>query len=230
MRYKILLFDVDDTLLDFGANEIDSLNKLFSQNGYPFTDEVFHVYNTVNKQLWAEYETGTIGLDDVLNTRFLKTMAKLGIVVDGTLWESQYRELLGEGCQLKEGALEVCQLLSATHRLFVITNGITKTQTKRLKQSGLYDFFEDIFISQSIGFQKPSKEFFDYVMEHIKDFNKKETLIIGDSFNTDIKGGILSGIDTCWINTNLQKSPAELQSTYTIAGLSELSDILTTEK
>ncbi|RXZ77778.1 hypothetical protein EBB07_27270 [Paenibacillaceae bacterium] len=60
---------------------------------------------------------------------------------------------------------------------------------KRLKQSGLYDFFEDIFDSQSIEFQKPSKQFFDYVMSHITDFNKKEALIIGDSLNTDIKGG-----------------------------------------
>jgi 2-haloacid dehalogenase len=71
---------------------------------------------------------------------------------------------------------------------------------KRLKQSGLYEFFEDIFDSQSIGFQKPSKEFFDYVMSHIKDFNIKEALVIGDSLNTDIKGGLLSGNDTYWMN------------------------------
>jgi 2-haloacid dehalogenase len=38
MSYKILLFDLDDTLLDFGANETDSLNKLFQQHGYVLTD------------------------------------------------------------------------------------------------------------------------------------------------------------------------------------------------
>lgn len=65
-----------------------------------------------------------------------------------------------------------------------------------MKQSGLYEFFEDIYDSQIIGFQMPSKEFFDYVMSHIKDFNIKETLIIGDLLNTDIKGGLLSGIYT----------------------------------
>jgi 2-haloacid dehalogenase len=88
-------------------------------------------------------------------------------------------------------------------------------------------FFEDIFDSQSIGFQKPSKEFFDYVMSHIKDFNIKEALIIGDSLNTDIKGGLLSGIDTCWINRKSQKCSAEIQSTYTITSLVELYDICT---
>jgi len=227
MSYKILLFDLDDTLLDFGANETDSLNKLFQQHGYTFSDELFKVYNSVNKQLWTDYENGNIVLDDVLNSRFSETMIRIGKVVDGIEWENRYRELLGNGCQLMEGALEVCQRLSATHRLFVITNGITQTQLKRLKKSGLYEFFEDIFDSQSIGFQKPSIEFFDYVRSHIKDFNIKEALIIGDSLNSDIKGGLLSGIDTCWINTKSQKCSAEIQSTYTITSLMELYDICT---
>jgi 2-haloacid dehalogenase len=225
MSYKILLFDLDDTLLDFGANETDSLNKLFQQLGYTFSDELFQVYDSVNKQLWAEYENGNIVLDDVLNSRFSETMLRLGKAVDGIEWENMYRELLGNGCQHMEGALEVCQRLSVSHRLFVITNGITLTQIKRLKQSGLYEFFEDIFDSQSIGFQKPSTKFFDYVMSHIKNFNIKEALIIGDSLNTDIKGGILSGIDTCWVNGKSQKGSAEIQSTYTITNLAELYEI-----
>jgi 2-haloacid dehalogenase len=125
-----------------------------------------------------------------------------------------------------EGAFELCQSFSVSHRLFIITNGITKTQIKRLKQSGLYNFFEDIFVSQSIGLQKPSKEFFDYVMSHIKDFNKKEAFIIGDSLNTDIKGGLQTGIDTCWINTKSQICSADIQSTYKITSLPELYSIL----
>jgi len=230
MSYSILLFDLDDTLLDFGANETDSLTKLFQQQGYTLTEELFQLYNSVNKQLWTEYENGTIGLDVVLNSRFSETMLRLGQAVDGLAWERLYRELLGNGSQLLEGALELCQSLSASHRLFVVTNGITQTQIKRMKLSGLFEFFEDIFDSQSIGFQKPAKEFFDYVMSHIKDFNKKEALIIGDSLNTDIKGGLLSGIDTCWLNRNSQKSAPEIQSTYTITNLVELYDICTSKR
>ncbi|TVY11333.1 YjjG family noncanonical pyrimidine nucleotidase [Paenibacillus cremeus] len=227
MSYKILLFDLDDTLLDFGANERESLAQLFQQHGYAFTDELFQLYNSVNKQLWTEYENGNMALDAVLNSRFSETMLKLGEVVDGMVWECEYRELLGEGNQLLiEGALEVCQRLSATHRLFVVTNGVSRTQIKRLKQSGLYDFFEDIFDSQSIGHQKPSTKFFDHVMSHISNFNKKEALVIGDSLNTDIKGGLRSGIDTCWINRTMKKSPADIQSTYTISSLAELFTIL----
>lgn len=225
MSYKILLFDLDDTLLDFGANETDSLYKLFQNQGYTFNDEMFSIYNSVNKQLWADYENGKIVLDDVLNSRFSETLLRMGDIVDGMQWESAYRELLGNGGQLMEGALEVCQSLSKTHRLFVITNGITQTQLKRLKKSGLYEFFEDIFDSQSIGYQKPSKEFFNYVMSHVKDFGIKEALIIGDSLQTDIKGGQLSGIDTCWITKQLEQNDGDIQSTYTIRNLVEIYDI-----
>lgn len=223
--YKILLFDLDDTLLDFAANEADSLSKLFEWHGYDFSAELFHVYNTVNKQLWTDYENGRIELDAVLHTRFAATMAKLGIVVDGIEWETQYRELLGNGIQQMDGALAVCQRLSGSHRLFVVTNGITRTQRKRLKQSGLAEFFEAVFDSQTIGFQKPAKEFFDYVMRRIPGFNVREALIIGDSLNTDIKGGLLAGIDTCWLNHKGQPGSAAIPSTYTISHLSELYDI-----
>ena len=127
MKYKILLFDLDDTLLDFAANEADSLSKLFKQHGYTLTDEVFQLYASINKQLWADYENGVIELREVLNSRFSKTMTKLGVSVDGTEWEDQYREHLGNGCQLVKGALEVCQSLSKSHRLYVVTNGVCVT-------------------------------------------------------------------------------------------------------
>ncbi|GGG69263.1 YjjG family noncanonical pyrimidine nucleotidase [Paenibacillus radicis (ex Gao et al. 2016)] len=226
MSYKLLLFDLDDTLLDFGAIETDSLNKLFEQHGYTCSDELLDIYHSVNKQLWKEYENGKVGLDVVLNSRFSETMLRWGEVVDGVKWEKLYRELLGNSSQLlMEGALEVCQRLSASHRLFIITNGITQTQIKRLKQSGLYEFFEDIFDSQSIGYQKPSSTFFDYVGSHIQDFDRKEALIIGDSLYTDIKGGLHSGIDTCWVNRTSHKGSSEIPSTFTITSLTELYDI-----
>ncbi|NBD24748.1 YjjG family noncanonical pyrimidine nucleotidase [Paenibacillus glycinis] len=223
MGYKLLLFDLDDTLLDFGANETESLNRLFGQYGHAVSDELLQAYHAVNKQLWGAYENGTIALDAVLNSRFSETMLRLGNVVDGIEWENQYRELLGGGDQLPmEGALEVCRRLSETHRLFVVTNGITRTQIKRLKQSGLHDYFEAIFDSQSIGHQKPSRLFFDYVAANIRDFAIEDALVIGDSLNTDIKGGLQFGLHTCWINRKGQSSPPDIRSTYTIASLTEL--------
>lgn len=225
MSYKILLFDLDDTLLDFAANEAESLRRLFQRRGILFSDELHRTYHLVNKQLWTDYENGKRTLNEVLNARFPQTLAKLGHDLDGIDWENEYRELLGQGCQLVDGAGEVCRNLAISHRLFVITNGVTQTQLKRLRQSGLFDCFEGVFTSQSIGYQKPSVEFFAHVMNHIAGFHAEEALVIGDSLNTDIKGGLFAGLDTCWLNRKALEAPAEIQSTYTIASLTELYKI-----
>ncbi len=222
MNYKILLFDLDDTLLDFSANELDSLTKLFELHGISFTDEIFHTYSVVNRKLWDAYESSEISLETVLHTRFSETLNKLGQEADGIAWEMDYRKYLSEGYQMMEGALQVCEELSKTHRLFVVTNGVTTTQINRLKLSGLYDYFEDIFTSQNIGFQKPAKEFFDYVTTHIKNFDREAALIIGDSLSTDIKGGNLAGIHTCWMNPKSKTCPEHINCNYTITKLSEL--------
>lgn len=225
MGYQVLLLDLDDTLLDFGANERESLGRLFQQHGYAF-DALFPVYQRVNQRLWSEHEDGKIALRDVLDTRFARTLAELGQTVDGVEWEAQYREYLSGGLQLMPGAVDVCRRLAATHRLFIVTNGVAETQMNRLRMTGLLGLFEDVFISQAIGYQKPSRQFFDHVMGHIPGFDRRGALVIGDSLNTDIKGGILAGIDTCWLNSQGAQCPRELRGTYEITVLKDLYSIL----
>lgn len=225
-NYELLLFDLDDTLLDFSSNEKNALKTLYEENHIPFTAEVFDLYHSINKSLWTSYEKGEIPLDEVLNTRFSKALLPLGITADGRLWEKKYRELLSNLHQPIEGAPELIKRLSGSFRLFIVTNGVTETQMKRLKCSGLYPYFEAIFTSQNIGYQKPAFEFFDYVISHIKDFHSESALLIGDSLNSDIKGGNTAGIDTCWINRSSALNTGEIQSTYTITDLKELYGIL----
>ena len=149
-------------------------------------------------------------------------MAHFGVQVDGAVWEAEYRHLLSLGHQKMEGALEICQLLGKTHRLFIVTNGVTGTQERRLREAGLFDFFEDIFYSELIGHQKPAREFFEYVAAHISGFDAKQALLIGNSPATDILGGLNFGIDTCLYSPSGLPAPAEIPATYTIRSLYEL--------
>lgn len=227
MKYEILLFDLDNTLLDFNANEREALTTVFTNHGIVMTPDVYEIYDEVNSTLWHRHENGEIFLDEVVNTRFPKTLAALGIAIDGTQWESEYREYLGHGFQTMPNALEICNKLREQYRLFAATNGLEKTQIRRLHNSGLYPVFEDIFISQSIGHQKPTSEFFDYVKSHIPNYRDDKALMIGDTLNTDIRGGLQAGIDTCWISFGTQCPANAPQSTYTINTLDELLPLLT---
>lgn len=226
MKYKTLLFDVDDTLLDFKQNEQVSMQKLFDYVGHPLTEEIFERYKRINHQLWASFECGEITKDEVIGTRFQKLFSELSIDVTGKQVEAYYQEQLSNGVYLFEGAYELCQQLSTEFDLYIVTNGIANTQYKRLKSAGLDKLFQSIFVSEEVGYQKPDIQFFQRVFEDIKSFEKDRTLIIGDSLTSDILGGNNAGIDTCWYNPRKLEEHELIKATYEIHQLNEILDIV----
>lgn len=225
-KYQTLLFDVDDTLLDFGAAEKEALYLLFKDQKITLTDEIEERYKEINQGLWSAFEKGEINCDELVNTRFALLFKEYGKEVDGALLERNYRTHLEEGHQLIEGALELITSLQDRYNLYIVTNGVSTTQDKRLRASGLHTLFKDIFVSEDTGFQKPMKEYFDYVFARIPNILAEDTLIIGDSLSSDIKGGHLAGIDTCWFNAHMKPNNTEIMPTYQIQKLEELYQIL----
>ncbi|PER35268.1 noncanonical pyrimidine nucleotidase, YjjG family [Bacillus cereus] len=225
-KYKTLLFDVDDTLLDFQKAEKVALRMLFEEKGIPLTSEVEAQYKKINKSLWDAFEEGEINRDEVVNTRFSILFKEYGEEVDGILFENNYRSYLEEGNQLMQGAFEFINQIQSEYDLYVVTNGISKTQDKRLRNAGLHSLFKDIFVSEDTGFQKPMKEYFDYVFERIPNFSFEEGLIIGDSLSADIKGGYVAGINTCWFNPEKKPNNSEIVPTYEVHSFEELYALL----
>ena len=225
-KYQTLLFDVDDTLLDFGAAESLALRMLFENQKFTLTPEIEAYYKKLNHGLWKSYEEGKLDRDTVVNTRFSILFKEYGQEVDGILLERKYRSYLEEGHQLVNGAYELITELQKDYDLYIVTNGVSRTQDKRLRDSGLYPLFKDIFVSEDTGFQKPMKEFFDYAFARIPNFSVDHALIIGDSLSSDIKGGRLAGLDTCWFNPERKPHDSEMVPTYQIQKLNELHGIL----
>jgi 2-haloacid dehalogenase len=225
-EYKTLFFDVDDTLLDFGAAEKLALQLLFEEQNVPLTTEIEENYKRINQGLWKSFEEGNLTRDEVVNTRFSLLFNQYGKEVDGTLLEKNYRSFLEQGHQLVDGAFELITELHSQYDLYIVTNGVSSTQDKRLRASGLYPLFKGIFVSEDTGFQKPMKEFFDFVFARIPHFEVNHALIIGDSLSADIVGGELAGMDTCWFNPNMKPNHSDISPTYQIHKLEELKGIL----
>ena len=155
MKYRFLLFDLDNTLLDFDANEAQALPRVFAAHGVTLTPEIRAVYDAINHGLWQDYETGKVAIETVLNTRFAKTMQHFGAEADGAAWERDYRRFLGDGHEPIPGAVELCKNLAAAHtyEMYVVTNGVAATQEKRMREAGIEDYFRVVFNSESIGAQ-----------------------------------------------------------------------------
>lgn len=223
--YTAILLDMDGTLLDFEKCESNALETIFARYGYPYSPEIRSRYNTINSRLWKEYEEGTISKSIIHSTRFEELFQEIGIQGDGLAFNQEYLAELGKNWYPIDGAREVCRLLSSRFRLYLATNGVGMAQRSRAQGSGILPYLEGMFISQEIGAQKPLTAFFEYAASHISGFRKEETLIVGDSLTSDMKGGLNFGLDVCWFNPRRLENPG-LPLTYEIHSLWELPPLL----
>lgn len=225
MKYEILLFDADGTLLDFDAGEAVALKDTFTEFNLPYKNNTLDVYRANNHKQWLLFEQGKKDKPQVLLDRFYDTFSALSISVDVGTVARYFQQQLALQCQVYDDTIEVLQHFYGKAQLYLVSNGVLATQVSRMSRSGLNKYFTDSFISEYIGYAKPSKQYFDYCFGHIHNFDRSKTLIIGDSLSADIKGGIDNGIDTCWVNRHGQCS-GEIHPTYEITGLKELYKIV----
>ena len=226
MKYKTLLLDVDGTLLDFDISAAKSLERLFTERNYPFDDGIFPLYTRINNGLWERYERGEMSRDRVLVDRFTLMFEELGIDEKGETFENDFRVQLEKNPVWMEGAEPLLQYLKPKYDLYIVTNGVASTQRSRLAATGLDSYVRDVFISDVIGAQKPTKAFFDYCFAHITPCRADEIMLIGDSLTADILGANRAGIDSCWFNPGGKKNTSQAEPTIEITRLSELYDIL----
>lgn len=223
--YRYLLFDIDDTLLDFKAGELLSLGQTFEKMNIPYTPQVEATYLATNAKLWQDYESGKILRPQIFKQRFAKTFARLHLDADGEEAERHYRQLLDQQAIILPESAEVLAQLGDYQR-YIVSNGIEPVQISRLEESGLIDYFDDIFVSDTVGSPKPTMAFFNYVMQRIPKFDPKQALIIGDSLTSDIQGGINAKIDSVWFNPHFVPNRTTILPTYQISRLTDLLAIV----
>jgi 2-haloacid dehalogenase len=224
--YRTLLFDLDDTLLDFGVARLAAHRAMCEAHAFPFDDALHARFNQINEGLWKAYEEGRIPQTQVLHSRHEILFKEYGYVVDGAVLDATYKEHLSQGFHPIPGALELVAELRQGFSLYIVSNGVATIQASRLEGSGLRPHFQDVFISDAIGAQKPHKAFFEHVFARIPAFSPAHTLIIGDSLSADIAGGHGAGIHTCWYNPGGKPNPTGLTPTYEIRHYDELRAIV----
>ena len=225
--YRNILLDVDGTLLDFGASERQGIRQVLTFYGFQPKEEYLARYKEINKEAWAAFERGEVTKEKLVNQRFEVFFGQLGKTVNGEEAEGLYRTCLDSSAILIDGAVDLCRYLKEKgYGLYVVTNGTSTTQYKRLALSGLDSFMDGIFVSEDAGSQKPQKEYFDYCFKRIPDADPETMILLGDSLTSDIRGGLTAGVDTCWYNPDRAAGREDIQPVYEIENLGQFRMIV----
>ena len=215
-------------MLNFLASEAYAIRALFKKyNIGECSDEMLKLYSEINSKYWQMLERNELTKAEILVGRFREFFEKIG--VDTAIAEKfnlDYQITLGDHIEFVENAEEILHYQKGKYTLVAVTNGTKIAQEKKLRLSGLDSVFDAIFISENVGAEKPNKEYFDYVFEKLGITDKSEVLIIGDSLTSDMKGGFVAGIDTCWFNPLHKSNNSGISVIYEIDNLGKITDIL----
>ena len=226
VRYPYLLFDADDTLLDFSRNGDKAFSLLCAQYSFPCNEESRALFEAFNQPLWRDLERGTITKEFLKTERFRRFLDALHRSEDPEEVNRDFMEFLGRGSFLMPYAEEVCRELAQEHQIYILTNSVESVHTDRMQRSLIAPYVKESFVSECVGYEKPNKFYFDYVLEHIPGITRDNCLLIGDSLTSDMQGGINAGLHVCWYNPTCQDVIGTLPVDYIIHDLRELLAIV----
>ncbi len=225
-RYKHIFFDLDHTLWDFHTNSRKTLGVLFDEFsltslGVPDFETFLHTYETINEELWKKYRVGDIDKVTLRNGRFPAVFKTWNIDHPTLSIDINERYLIDGPKQpgLLPNAIETLDYLKSRYSVHLITNGFKEVQGTKLNASGLNGYFETITTSEEVGVLKPNPKVFHHALD-LASANAKESIYVGDHYDTDVLGSKNAGLDQVFFNpgkTKYQDSP-----TYEIQDLIEL--------
>jgi len=230
MKYRNLFIDLDDTLWDTYHNNKECLKELYAdyhwERHYASFEAFYNTYMPNNLKLWDLYRKHEIDRQTLIFQRFNFILAPMGITERKEILavNDDFLQRTTTKTRLIPGAIELLEYLRPSYRLFILSNGFREVQFKKLDNSGLAPYIDRMILSEDAGIQKPHKEIFDYALVNTNS-RRRESLMIGDSWEADIVGAYQSKIDQLWLNPdNLE--PTGFIPTYTVESLPEIKNIL----
>ena len=221
-----VLIDLDGTLLDFKQGEMNAVKEtIFHFTGLNLNDEQINKFSEINEYYFNQYKNNKMNRDQFHYMRFKDFYSYLGIEKDILESDKYYINSLKYQSNVYDDVFEFLDYLNGKYRLFIASNGMIDVQIKRLEIAKINKYFERIYVSEKIEYNKPDIEFFNYIFDDLNDYERNNYIIIGDRLDSDILGGINVNIKTIYINRD-NISSNDIKPNYVIRSLKEIKNIL----
>lgn len=234
MRYSDIFFDFDDTLYDTRGNANIALRETFElfnlQRFISNPDIFYNRYWEVNAELWLLYNNNEITKDFLVIERFKRPlMLASGLEVTDSLCKEISDSFL-VFCSDKPGILQGADVLlkylkEKGYRLHICSNGFHEVQFKKLSACGLKNYFNTVILSEDAGYNKPSRNFYQYAIK-ASGATREKTLMIGDNYLADVCGALDFGIDACLFRRWDKNFKPERNLTFIVDNIADLMNYL----
>ena len=125
-----------------------------------------------------------------------------------------------------DDAEKVLESVKADYPLAIVTNGSPAVQRFKLERSGLARHFSVVVASGDVGVGKPDPKPFLAALKSLK-VSPAESVMIGNSWSSDIQGAVNLGIPSIWYNSDREPEPRRgTPPTLEIASLGEVPDAI----
>ncbi|PYI51570.1 HAD family hydrolase [Paenibacillus flagellatus] len=233
--YKAIIFDLDNTLLDYDRCESDSLLMTGGRHGFEqwerFTWEAFRAtFDPINWTYWSERVVRKLTIHQVLEYSFRDTLEKLerdkgeAEALARTYWEH-----FCAICHFEEGAPELLADLHGSRKLAVVSNGIGEAQRRRTASGGIDHLFDAFVVSDEVGLWKPDRTIFEVALRELG-LDRSEVLFVGDSLQDDYAGARNAGIDFCFYNRKRVTLDRGYEPDYVIERIGDIRGVLSGER
>lgn len=228
--FTTILWDVDNTLLDFDYSCRGALRQGFQAMNQELTEDMISRYFEINDKYWKMFERGEITKEEVLYKRFEQFFEEYGLLgrpgVSVDTFRKEFQRSLGNIYSYLDDSLSICKALQTKFKQYIVTNGVSSTQRSKLGLSGFTEVMNGLFISEEVGAPKPTKEYFDFCLEQIEEKDKNRILLVGDSLTSDIKGANMAGIKSCWYNPKEKVLSEGYHVDFEIVDLHQIFEVL----
>jgi putative hydrolase of the HAD superfamily len=238
-QVKAVLFDLGETLLDFGKVKANRLFRQGARLSYDFLKSSGQPVGSFEYYCWSNlialrirHLISRITKKDINSSALLRHIGtKKGIKLDAEqwrhfawLWYEPLSKIATTEPKIKETLIS---LKGLGLKLGILSNTFVNAHSleKHLKQLGLLDFFSVRLYSYQFDFRKPDVRIFKIAAERIGEASKN-ILYVGDRIDTDIRPAISSDmravLKTAYTNAR-KKIP---KGAWKINQLSELPGLI----
>lgn len=226
MKYKTIILDLDNTLVDFDQMEHDAFKESLESFSIKFNKALFDAYVAINHGYWSDLERGLYDKETILVRRFEDLFESHDISCSAVEMNKRYLSNMANHVKLFPDSLSVLEKIKPNFTLVCLTNGVKEAQYAKLKRTGLDAYFDHVIISDEVGAHKPNPEIFEAMASRLKHKEKESMIIVGDSLTSDILGGNLYGIKTVWFNPKHKVNNIDVKVDFEIESLKEILNIV----